>query len=152
MATHRSRAGRSLPVGSGKFLVLSSCVLIIDDDPDFRETFAEALRRAALDVVSAPDGETALVALEQHAVSLVITDMLMPGMDGIDVIHLIRRRNPGVKVIAISGGRSMSGGVPSLTMASQIGADRVLRKPFGARHLVAVVRELLDAPPPAADV
>jgi DNA-binding response OmpR family regulator len=148
MATHRSRAGRGLPLRPGKFLVLSSCVLIIDDDPDFRETFGEALRLADFDVVLAADGEAALVALEQHAVSLVITDMLMPGMDGIDVIHAIRRRNPGVKVVAVSGGR-MSGGLPSLTMASQIGADRVLRKPFGARHLIAVVRELLDTPPPA---
>jgi DNA-binding NtrC family response regulator len=149
MATDRSRAGRGLPLGPRRFLVLSSCILIIDDDPDFRETFGEALKRADFDVVLAADGEEALAAMERYAVSLVITDMLMPGMDGIDVIHAIRQRNPGLKVIAVSGG-SVSRGTPSLTMASQVGADRALRKPFGARRLVWLVRELLDTPPPAA--
>jgi len=144
MATHRSRAG--LPLGSRRFLVLSSCILIIDDDPDFRETFAEALKRADFDAVSVADGEAALAAMEQHAVSLVITDMLMPGMDGIDVIHAIRKRNPALKVIAVSGGAT-NGSIPSLTMASRMGADRVMRKPFGARRLVWLVRELLDTPP-----
>jgi two-component system response regulator FlrC len=150
MATDRSRWGGDLPVHLRKFLTLNSSILIIDDDLDFRETFRDALELAGFDVIAAEDGETALVALEQHGVSLVITDMLMPGMDGIDVIHAIRQRNPGLKVIAISGGNANSRGVPSLAMASQIGADRVLKKPFGARDLIDMVRELLEAPPPLA--
>jgi two-component system response regulator FlrC len=150
MATDRSRWGGDLPVHLRKFLTLNNSILIIDDDLDFRETFRDALELAGFDVIAAEDGEAALVALEQHGVSLVITDMLMPGMDGIDVIHAIRQRNPGLKVIAISGGNANSRGVPSLIMASQIGADRVLKKPFGARDLIDMVRELLESPPPLA--
>ena len=150
MATDRSRWGGVAPVHLRKFLTLNSSILIIDDDLDFRETFRDVLELAGFEVVAAEDGEAAMVALEQHGVSLVITDILMPGMDGIDVIHAIRQRNPGLKVIAISGGNGNSRGMPSLTMASQIGADRVLKKPFGARDLIDMVRDLLDVALPMA--
>lgn len=147
MATNRPRPGRHAPVRLRNLPGLSSCILIIDDDLEFRETFREVLDLAGFEVVAVENGVAALVALEQHAVSLVITDILMPGMDGIDVIHSVRRHNPGIKMIAVSGGNG-NRGVPSLTMASQVGADRVLKKPFGAHELIAVVRELLDTPPP----
>jgi len=150
MAMDRSRWGGAVPVHVRKFLILESSILIIDDDLDFRETFRDALELAGFHVVAAEDGEAAMVALEQHGVSLVITDMLVPGMDGIDVIHAIRQHNPGLKVIAISGGNGNSGGMPSLTMASRIGADRVMKKPFGARDLIDAVRELPDTAPPMA--
>lgn len=150
MATDRSRRGGVLPVHLRKFLTLNSSILIIDDDLDFRETFLEVLEHAGFQVVAVEDGEAAMAALAQHSVSLVITDILMPGMDGIDVIGAIRQRNPGLKVIAISGGNGNSRGLPSLTMASQIGADRVMKKPFGAHDLIDMVRDLLGMAPPMA--
>ena len=147
MATNRPRPGSQVPIRLRSFPELSGCIVIIDDDLEFRETFREVLELAGFEVVAVENGVAALVVLEQHAVSMVITDILMPGMDGIDVIHSIRRHNPSIKVIAVSGGDGARGS-PSLTMASQVGADRVLKKPFGAHDLIATVRELLDAPPP----
>lgn len=150
MAMDRARSRRLRPFHARNLLMSTVGILIIDDDPEFRETFREALQLAGFEVVEAENGAAALAALERHAIGLVITDILMPGMDGIDVIHTIRQRSPALKVIAISGGNGRRG-VPSLTMASQMGADRVLKKPFGARELVAAVEELLELPPDRAD-
>jgi len=81
--------------------------------------------------------------LEQHAADLVITDIFMPGQDGIVTLRQIRKQFPAVKVIVISGGDS-SGLLDLRHDAELLGAVKSLQKPFTAAELVQTVREVLS--------
>ncbi len=117
-------------------------VLVIEDDDLARETLLEALRRMDMEVRVAPDGETGLKMFEDQAAELVITDMVMPGLDGLDVIAQLRAKAPGVLIVAISGGGRLIDADNCLENAAQLGVDRVLRKPFSLFDIKALVLEL----------
>ncbi len=117
-------------------------VLLIDDDSFARQTLHAALDRMGFDVCSAEDGETALKLFEHQPAEVVITDMVMPGVDGLDVIGRLRREHPEVTIIAISGGGHLIKADDCLDSARKLGADRVLRKPFSLYDLKALVVEL----------
>ncbi len=119
-------------------------MLLIEDDPELLSLMAEALTVAEFEVEMASDG---LSGIEQHRLSpadLVITDVFMPDMDGIEVIVGLRRVPSAVRIIAISGGFN-GGAMNLLPLARRLGADRVMAKPFRMQQLLAAVRELLDA-------
>ena len=97
-------------------------------------------------VIEAGNGIDGLAVLPASGVELVITDIVMPGKEGIEVIMEIRRLYPQLKVIAISGGGRV-GPTDYLRIASYLGAARVLAKPFSNEDLLTAVNELL--PPPA---
>src|SRR5690606_37152794 len=103
-------------------------ILLMDDDAIVRESLEHALTRAGHAVIAASDGRQGLRCYRENAVDLVVTDILMPEMEGIETIMAIRRENPRARIVAISGGgrtRSMD----LLDVAEEFGADRVLRKP-----------------------
>src|SRR2546422_7952751 len=81
-------------------------IILIDDEDAVRRTVRLALERAGHQVLEASDGEAGLKLLAQSGADLVITDIFMPGQDGIVTVRRIRKESPGVKVIAISGGDS----------------------------------------------
>ena len=93
----------------------------------------------------ARDGNEAIRVFKATPAQLVITDILMPEKDGIEAIREFRRTNPGVKIIAISGGGRIDPKM-CLLMAKMVGADRVLSKPFQPEPLLSMVRELLAEP------
>lgn len=97
-----------------------------------------ALVSAGHDVIAVSDGDTALAQLEAAPVDLVITDIVMPGREGIELILEIRRRFAALPVIAVSGGQ-LPGGQDILDMAHRLGAIRALAKPFRPRQLVDMV-------------
>jgi DNA-binding response OmpR family regulator len=117
-------------------------VLVIDDVEELREVLREALRADGHDVVVAAEGGEGLALHRRDPVDVVITDIFMPGQEGIETILELRRCFPGVKVIAMSGGGTL-GSLDYLQAAEQLGADRALMKPFRYDAMLAAVRELV---------
>jgi len=119
-------------------------VLLIEDNADIRAMLRRALEEAGFDVLAVPDGGAGLGAQRSEPARVVVTDLYMPGMEGIETIDALRHQYPDTRIVAISGGCSI-GGVRAdpLEVAREIGADAVLRKPFGADDLVAVIRRVL---------
>ena len=116
-------------------------VLLVDDDPDTRELFSFVLKRAGADVIVASDGESALEAASRTHPDLVITDIAMPEMNGLDMILELTRYFLDAKVIAISG----EGGEKNvLDVAKLLGARRTMRKPFSMLQLLDAVRYELE--------
>jgi CheY-like chemotaxis protein len=110
-------------------------VLVIEDNVDLRDLVRLALEHAGHQVITATHGVEGLAFLNGHVVDLVVTDLFMPEMDGIEVIAALRRQFPGVKIVAMSG----RPGVDYLTVAKELGAARILRKPFVMDDLLSAV-------------
>ncbi len=129
-------------------------ILVIDDDKDVRKALELVLSRAGHDVVLADRGEPGLERLREDGADLVITDIIMPGIDGVAVVNSIRAEFPGVPVVVISGGGNVEpekfdpGAIATtayLASATRAGADRTLTKPFERQELVEAVETLLAA-------
>ena len=110
-------------------------ILLIDDDASIRMIFQVTLEQAGYHVLTAEHGKHGLRLLEHQAVDLIIVDIFMPEMDGLELIPLIRKTRPATKMIAISG---KSGLMDCLDTAKKLGAHAALKKPFS-------LKELLDA-------
>jgi len=93
--------------------------------------------------VVAHNGREGITRYDPDAIDLVITDILMPGQDGLETITKLRQRNPQVKIIAISGGGQRVR-IDLLHVAVLLGAQRTLHKPFRPQELLEVVRELTE--------
>lgn len=119
-----------------------SRILVIDDNTEFRRGLAKALRLHGYGVTEAGDGREAMVLLRGNPQDLVITDINMPEMDGIEVLNELRATGTRVPVIAISGG----GRVPKaflLGNASILGAVETIEKPFEIAALLGIMERLL---------
>src|SRR5262245_7608481 len=121
-------------------------ILLVDDDPLIQELLTLALIDQGHEVISALDGKQALKMLKQQRVDLILTDVLMPEADGLEVIRAVRRDHPGLPIIAMSGGSSRIPGLDGLYMARALGAIAVLSKPFTEEDL----REAIDTVLPGA--
>lgn len=117
-------------------------VLVIDDDALVRSTIRRLLERADFTVFEARHGADGLSLIAGQPVDLVITDILMPVKEGIETILELRQNYPTLPIIATSGG-DRTGNNEFLEMASKLGADRVLAKPFRSRELLDMVGEIL---------
>lgn len=118
------------------------CVMVIDDDPLVRETIRNILQARDISVVEAEDGAQGLDLYRQTPVPVVITDLLMPGKEGIETIAELRRMAPELKIIAISGGGATNN-LTFLELAQKIGADKTLSKPFKPRDLLNTITAVL---------
>jgi DNA-binding NtrC family response regulator len=117
-------------------------ILIIDDDRSTRELLRQVLEEAEYTVFEAANGEQALRLARQTMVELIITDILMPECDGLEVIRQMRRERPQVKIIALSGG-GVYLGLETLVTAKDFGAVETMAKPFDIDKLIEVVESLL---------
>ncbi|GIX49050.1 MAG: transcriptional regulator [Candidatus Tectimicrobiota bacterium] len=117
-------------------------ILVIDDEDQMRGMLRQALERAGYEVEEARNGREGLWRYRQAPVPLIITDILMPEKEGLEIIRALRREYPDVKIIAISGG-GRTGNLNFLDIAAKLGAHRTLQKPFGLRELLQAVRELV---------
>ena len=117
-------------------------VLVIDDHEDVRNSLRRILEDAGHVVLDAVDGATAIGLLRDAKVDLVITDLFMPGQDGIVTIRRIRKEYPAVKIIAMSGG-GFGGQLDLLKDAVLLGAATALRKPIGSEELLEAIRTTL---------
>ena len=118
-------------------------VLVIDDNPEICSILQEALEDAGYDVIVAGNGRAGVERYLEGGVDLVITDIFMPEQDGIETILELRRANPDVKIIAMSGGGSVRD-FTYLPAARQLGAVHSMAKPFDVHEVLATVRQLLS--------
>jgi len=114
-------------------------VLLVEDDRDTREMYCEYLSYSGLTVTEASTGRRALESVAQHCPDVVVTDIAMPDMDGLELSRRLRAQEPtrGVPIIAVSGQAS--------ERAREAGADVVLDKPCDPDKLLHVIEDVLKA-------
>ena len=116
-------------------------ILVIDDHAEIRDLCAEVLAEAGHEVLMAGDGSLGLALYARHRPEVVITDLQLPGVPGLEIIARLGR-DPGVHIIAMSGGAR-----ENLEAARRLGAARAFRKPFDVDHLAGVVGGLACGTP-----
>jgi CheY-like chemotaxis protein len=127
-------------------------ILVIDDEPDVRDAVKRVLDRAGYTVRTSDSGVDALAELERIRTDVVITDIIMPKIDGVQLIESIRKLFPSVRIIAISGGGNfgISAYQPTaitttayLASAELAGAHMGLTKPFESNDLIHAIERVL---------
>lgn len=116
---------------------LPTRVLVIDDDKYMRDLLTRAFVRRGCAVIAAENGEEGLAAARAADFDVVICDVVMPGMDGLAVLEVLKRERPRIEVIMVTG----SPGAETAARSAQLGAFEYLAKPFHLAELCA----LLDA-------
>ncbi|HEX3622949.1 MAG TPA: response regulator transcription factor [Acidimicrobiales bacterium] len=114
-------------------------ILVVDDEPAVRTALGRALRLGGYEVDAAADGNAALETLSSTAPDAVLLDVLMPGIDGLDVCRTLRRRGDQVPILMLTARDSVADRVAGL----DAGADDYLVKPFHLEEMLARVRALL---------
>ncbi len=114
-------------------------LLVVDDEPNIRELLAASLRFAGFDVRAAADGEEALEQVRRHRPDLVLLDVMMPGMDGFEVVRRLRADSVAVPVLFLTARDAVEDRVSGLTL----GADDYVTKPFSLEEVLARVRAVL---------
>lgn len=116
-------------------------ILVIDDEPEVRHVICRTLEAAGHAAAGYPDGRGGIEHLKKEAPDLLITDIFMPEMDGLETIRIARDLQPEMPIIAISG-VSFEGG-DYLRIAARFGAVATLKKPYRPAELLALVSRLL---------
>lgn len=112
-------------------------LLLVDDEDDFRRTVAKRLMKRGIDAKQAASGEECLNILEKDPVDVVVLDVKMPGMDGIETLHHIKKKHPETEVIMLTGHATTQDGVDGI----KTGAFDYLSKPIEFEHLLAKIRQ-----------
>ncbi|MEN6440439.1 MAG: response regulator [Syntrophobacter sp.] len=115
-------------------------VLIVDDEPDFLETIVKRLLKRQVDATGAGSGEEALEVLKTQSFDVVILDVRMPGMDGIETLKEIKRKSPLTEVIMLTGHASVESGVQGM----QFGAFDYVVKPADFDELMEKVSQATE--------
>jgi CheY-like chemotaxis protein len=115
-------------------------VLLVEDDRDTREMYSVYLSYSGLRVAEAPSGRTALERAREQTPDVIVTDIAMPGMDGLELSRRFRADPPtrNVPIIAVSGNPT--------PRAYDAGCDVMLEKPCSPDHLLHVIDDMLDKP------
>jgi CheY-like chemotaxis protein len=142
-----------LTINSSPPFAACPTVLLVEDDGMVRQTIAMLLEKRGFQVVVARDGRAGLAAAEHAQPDIVLTDIIMPELDGIAFMMAVRRAQPAIKIVAMSGGGRM-GNSDYLSIAAKLGAHATLAKPFSGDDLVAVLSEVQERAQPtiAAEV
>lgn len=122
-------------------------ILIIDDDPLVGATLESGLENLGHDVRAAGHGAEALSMMALDLPDIVVTDILMPVMDGIEVLREVRKRWPALPVIVISGGGRIPG-IDLLAAATQLGATETFSKPLSIKQLSQAIMRICAYDPP----
>jgi len=146
-ATQEGPAGESRPAETGPAPGADEprTILIVDDEKGLRKALERSLRQENRRTLAAASGEEALGLLREREIDLVITDLVMPGMDGMTLVRKIRSAFPGAKIIIITA----YGSAESMQEAKDLGVACYLAKPFDLSHLKAKVDELLSTGAPS---
>lgn len=117
-------------------------ILIIDDDESVTSMLRTVLERNGYEVITAADGREGMRRYNAQPADLVISDILMPEMDGLEALKELRRLSPDVKIIAVSGGGARLN-MDVLRVAELLGAAATFKKPYRIDALLDAVRQLL---------
>lgn len=118
-------------------------ILVIDDEHNILLMLKKMLEKEGYEVDLALNGKDGLDLLNRISFDLVITDIIMPEMEGLETIASLRKKFPDLKIIAISGGGRVSA-ESYLNSAKLLGAATIIQKPFERTELVGAVHALLD--------
>lgn len=128
-------------------------IIVVDDEEDIRNVLKQVLERAGYEVQVAESGKEGLELLKDGGADLVITDVIMPGMDGVSLTREIREKFRDTRILVISGGGNVApasyepGAISTtafLSSAKNAGADQTMTKPFDRQELIRIIGELLD--------
>ena len=124
-------------------------ILIVDDFADVRESLAEVLEENGQHVITAENGKAAIDVIKQQSINLVISDILMPDVDGIELVRHAKEKYPDLKIILISGGGRITleqSDYDYLKTTSKItGVTSILNKPIKPAELLQTITELLES-------
>lgn len=120
-------------------------ILLVEDEDQLRSLLKEVLESAGHAVYEARDGKSALNIFEFYLTDLVVTDLIMPEKEGLELIRELRRSQPDIKIIAMSGG-GRNNAHDYLEMAKKFGAAILLEKPFSNDNITEAVSALLETP------
>lgn len=119
-----------------------SQILVVEDDPHFRSMVARILKSQGYGVHEAANGRECISMMDSLEVDVVIVDMLMPEVDGIETIIKLKQTHNEVKIIGMSGG-GMVNGAEYLHMAKQFGVDQTLLKPFTRDEMMVAIHSIM---------
>jgi two-component system, NtrC family, response regulator GlrR len=115
-------------------------ILLVDDDPDLLRLLAIRLKASGFDIACVESGEMALASLAAHRPDVVVTDLRMPGMDGMALFDAVHKSQPGLPVIVMTA----HGNIPDAVEATRRGVFGYLTKPYDAPELISHIRRALD--------
>jgi YesN/AraC family two-component response regulator len=119
-------------------------ILIVDDEPALLDLLTHMLKTDEHEVLVAEDGEKGVHLYQQELPDVVISDLVMPNKNGIDLILELKETFPALRLIAISGGGGVTGAFDYLPTAKLVGAKVILKKPFGLQDLRDAVTTVLE--------
>jgi len=114
-------------------------ILVADDDPLVQHTCKHCLEAAGYEVALADSGAEAVRAVADGDVSVVLLDVFMPEMDGLETLLSLKKKSPSTSVVVMTGGGAR-GRMDFLDVAKKFGADDVIRKPFTAECLISTIQ------------
>ncbi len=117
-------------------------LLIVDDEEDIREFAANFFRKRKVDVITASDGQSAIALVQQESPQLILLDVKMSGIDGIETLRLIRQKNKDVKVIMVTGRNPEEDNI--LARCMELGVLDYIQKPLDLNQLKDIVLSILE--------
>jgi two-component system OmpR family response regulator len=115
-------------------------VLVVDDEADFLETIVKRLQRRKIDAYGVDGGKKALEIVENERFDVVVLDILMPGMDGIETLKLLKKKKPFIEVIILTGHGSVESGLQGM----QFGAFDYIMKPADLDELLEKIQQAYE--------
>lgn len=116
-------------------------ILVADDEPSVRDLLGRVLERAGHQVVTVESGEAALLRLARESFDILVVDKNLPGMDGLDVMRLVRDHHPHLRAVMITAYPTPA----SEKLAKDLGVHSYVTKPFGIVTIVSAVDEAIRA-------
>jgi DNA-binding response OmpR family regulator len=118
-------------------------ILVVEDDQQFRNVLIQLFKRENYEVSGCIDGSDAIKMLKNETFDVIITDIIMPNKDGMALIVELRRDQPNMHIIAISGGGRDIDPLNPLKIAEKVGAEFTFTKPFKLKELLGAVKTLV---------
>ena len=118
-------------------------ILVVDDEQQVREMTSEMLSSFGFDVVSASTTEEAVNLCSDSSIDMILTDIVMPDRNGLDLIIEIKKLYPEIPILAMSGGGGITGRYDYLEIAKLVGAKNIIRKPFNLIELKTAISDIL---------
>jgi YesN/AraC family two-component response regulator len=134
------------PAGMEKWRLeqMKTRILFVDDEPNLLHGLQRSLRpmRGQWDMYFAANGREAMELMQVTPCEVVVTDLFMPEQEGLETIMALRRKHPGTKIVAISGGGCQGKFLCALDIATTLGANSTLQKPFSSQQMIHVLQEV----------
>ncbi len=112
-------------------------ILLVDDEQEYLDTLAERMRNRGMDVETTTSAEVALKQADKVSYDAIVLDLMMPGMDGLQVLRILKKRNPDIQVILLTGYATLSKGIEAI----KLGALDFIEKPADIKILTEKIKE-----------